>query len=56
MNRTRMNDRSARGRNSSSYAGKGGSRFGAPTPRRSGGPVRSGGSGRRPAAVQGEFA
>ncbi|MBP5865868.1 DEAD/DEAH box helicase [Streptomyces scabiei] len=56
MNRTRTNDRSARTRNSRAYAGKGGSRFGSQAPRRSAGPVRSGGSGRRPATVQGEFA
>jgi superfamily II DNA/RNA helicase len=56
MNRTRMNDRSARTRNGSADAGKGGSRFGSQAPRRSGGPARSGGYGRRPAAVQGEFA
>jgi superfamily II DNA/RNA helicase len=56
MNRTRTNDRSARTRNSGAYAGKGGSRFGSQAPRRSAGPVRSGGSGRRPATVQGEFA
>ncbi|MFF1589004.1 DEAD/DEAH box helicase [Streptomyces sp. NPDC058286] len=56
MNRTRTNDRSGRTRNGSTAAGKGGSRFGSPAPRRSGGPARSGGYGRRPAAVQGEFA
>ncbi|MFZ3566048.1 DEAD/DEAH box helicase [Streptomyces sp. BH097] len=56
MNRTRTNDRSARTRGGNSYAGKGGSRFGSSAPRRSGGPARSGGHGRRPAAVQGEFA
>ncbi|GHI40377.1 DEAD/DEAH box helicase [Streptomyces violascens] len=56
MNRTRMNDRSARSRNGSADAGKGGSRFGSQAPRRSGGPARSGGYGRRPAAAQGEFA
>ncbi|MFF3490362.1 DEAD/DEAH box helicase [Streptomyces sp. NPDC002795] len=57
MNRTRTNDRSARGRSGNAYAGKGGSRSGSSSaPRRSGGPARSGGQGRRPAAVQGEFA
>ncbi|MFZ3561988.1 DEAD/DEAH box helicase [Streptomyces sp. BH055] len=56
MNRTRTNDRSARTRGGNSFAGKGGSRFGSSAPRRSGGPARSGGHGRRPAAVQGEFA
>ncbi|WP_328781788.1 DEAD/DEAH box helicase [Streptomyces canus] len=50
MNRTRTNDRFARTRNGSADSGRGGSRFGSPTPR------RSGGQGRRPAAVQGEFA
>ncbi|MFI6442777.1 DEAD/DEAH box helicase [Streptomyces sp. NPDC050759] len=53
MNRTRTNDRFARTRNGSAdagRAGRGGSRFGSPAPR------RSGGQGRRPAAVQGEFA
>ncbi len=56
MNRTRTNDRFARTRNGSADGAKGGSRYGSPAPRRSGGPVRSGGYGRRPAAVQGEFA
>ncbi|WP_406217619.1 DEAD/DEAH box helicase [Streptomyces canus] len=50
MNRTRTNDRFARNRNGSADSGRGGSRFGSPSPR------RSGGQGRRPAAVQGEFA
>ncbi|MFJ3583590.1 DEAD/DEAH box helicase [Streptomyces sp. NPDC090127] len=45
MNPTRTNARSSRTR-----------RFGASAPIRSGGPSRSGGYGRRPAAVQGEFA
>ncbi|MFG2424874.1 DEAD/DEAH box helicase [Streptomyces sp. NPDC048448] len=49
MNRTRTNDRSPRTRNGSADAGRGGSRFGSPAVR------RSGGYGRRP-AVQGEFA
>ncbi|MET7683381.1 DEAD/DEAH box helicase [Streptomyces sp. NPDC005423] len=53
MNRTRTNDRSARTRNGS--AGDG-SRFGSSAPRRSAGPARTGGYGRRPAPVQGEFA
>ncbi|MFI9645139.1 DEAD/DEAH box helicase [Streptomyces sp. NPDC052040] len=53
MNRTRTNDRSARIRQG---GGKGGSRFGSPAPRRSGGPARSGGYGRGAAPVQGEFA
>ncbi|MET8103032.1 DEAD/DEAH box helicase [Streptomyces sp. NPDC005236] len=56
MNRTRTNDRSPRFRNGSADAGRGGSRFGSPAPRRSGGPARTGSYGRRPAAVQGEFA
>ncbi|WP_328639491.1 DEAD/DEAH box helicase [Streptomyces canus] len=50
MNRTRTNDRFARTRNGSADSGRGGSRSGPPAPR------RSGGQGRRPAAVQGEFA
>lgn len=56
MNRTRTNDRFDRSRHGSADAGKGGSRMGSQAPRRSGGPARSGGHGRRPAAVQGEFA
>ncbi|MER7776602.1 DEAD/DEAH box helicase [Streptomyces sp. NPDC096191] len=56
MNRTRTNDRYARTRNGGADSGKGGSRFGSPAPRRSAGPNRSGGYGRRPAALQGEFA
>ncbi|MFG2487561.1 ATP-dependent helicase, partial [Streptomyces virginiae] len=68
MNRTRTNDRFARTRNSTAGSGKSGGRFGgsAPSrsggpsrsgaPGRSGGPSRSGGYGRRPAALQGEFA
>ncbi|MFI8069149.1 DEAD/DEAH box helicase [Streptomyces sp. NPDC086033] len=56
MNRTRTNDRFARTRNGSADSGRGGGRFGSPAPRRSGGPSRSGGQGRRPAPVQGEFA
>ncbi|MFJ3235316.1 DEAD/DEAH box helicase [Streptomyces sp. NPDC086787] len=56
MNRTRTNDLSARTRQGGADAGKGRSRSGSPAPRRSGGPARSGGYGRRPAPVQGEFA
>ncbi|MCX4869648.1 MULTISPECIES: DEAD/DEAH box helicase [Streptomyces] len=63
MNPTRTNDRSSRTRSRTggpafgSGAGSGrGSRFGSPAPSRSGGPRRSGGHGRRPPAVQGEFA
>ncbi|WP_030191975.1 DEAD/DEAH box helicase [Streptomyces violaceorubidus] len=56
MNRTRTNDRFARARKGSADSNRGGSRFGSPTPHRSAGPSRSGGYGRRPAAVQGEFA
>ncbi|MFF0097442.1 DEAD/DEAH box helicase [Streptomyces canus] len=56
MNRTRTNDRFARTRNGSADSGRSGGRFGSPAPRRSGGPSRSGGQGRRPAAMQGEFA
>ncbi|WP_030993610.1 DEAD/DEAH box helicase [Streptomyces sp. NRRL S-1813] len=47
MNRTHTNDRSARPRNGSADARKGGSRFDSP--------ARSGGYGRRPATVQREF-
>ncbi|MER7569152.1 DEAD/DEAH box helicase [Streptomyces sp. NPDC097941] len=50
MNRTRTNDRFTRTRNGSADSTRGGSRFGSPAPR------RSGGQGRRPAAIQGEFA
>ncbi|WP_448322310.1 DEAD/DEAH box helicase [Streptomyces sp. CO7] len=56
MNRTLTNDRYARTRNGSVESGKGGGRFGSSAPRRSAGPSRSGGYGRRPATVQGEFA
>ncbi|MEU8794886.1 DEAD/DEAH box helicase [Streptomyces sp. NPDC048643] len=56
MNRTRTNDRSPRTRNGSAAAGRAAGRFGSPAPGRSGGPARSGGYSRRPAAVQGEFA
>ncbi|MGC2997014.1 DEAD/DEAH box helicase [Streptomyces sp. G35A] len=56
MNRTRTNDRFARTRSGSAASGKDGNRFGASSPRRSGAPSRSGGYGRRSAALQGEFA
>ncbi|MGI5447316.1 DEAD/DEAH box helicase [Streptomyces sp. CA-243310] len=63
MNPTRTNDRSSRSRGRtgstaySSAAGSGrGSRFGPSSPNRSASPSRSGGHGRRPAALQGEFA
>ncbi|MGW6275784.1 MULTISPECIES: DEAD/DEAH box helicase [unclassified Streptomyces] len=63
MNPSRTNDRSSRARSrigapvSGSDAGSHrGSRFGAPAPRRSGGPSRPGGHGRRHAVAQGEFA
>ncbi|KUO19806.1 DEAD/DEAH box helicase [Streptomyces dysideae] len=56
MNRTRTNDRFARARNGSAASGRGGGRFGSSAASRSGGPSRSGGYGRRPAAIQGEFA
>ncbi|MEU4355820.1 DEAD/DEAH box helicase, partial [Streptomyces virginiae] len=62
MNRTRTNDRSSRTRSRTGGPAFGatagserGSRFGSSSPR-SGSPSRSGGYGRRPAAVQGEFA
>ncbi|WP_330458374.1 DEAD/DEAH box helicase [Streptomyces sp. NBC_00820] len=56
MNRTRTNDRFARTRNGSAAPGKNGNRFGSSPPSRSGGPIRSNGHSRRPAALQGEFA
>ncbi|MFC5905351.1 DEAD/DEAH box helicase, partial [Streptomyces zhihengii] len=62
MNRTRTNGRSSRTRSrtgSPAFGADGSqrrSRFGSSTPSRSAGPSRSGGYGRRPAAVQGEFA
>ncbi|MFD3683181.1 ATP-dependent helicase, partial [Streptomyces sp. NPDC058613] len=64
MNPTRTNERSSRtrSRTSGSAFGTGGagsargSRFGSSAQSRSGAPSRSGGYGRRPAAVQGEFA
>ncbi|MFF8101575.1 ATP-dependent helicase, partial [Streptomyces sp. NPDC016640] len=55
MNRTYTNDRPARSRDGRADAGRGGG-YGSQAPRRTGGPVRSGGYGRRPAAMQGEFA
>ncbi|MFD3536637.1 DEAD/DEAH box helicase [Streptomyces sp. NPDC058664] len=67
MNPTRTNSRSSRTRRSGGHAydssgsgstagtGRAG-RFGGSAPKRSAGPNRSGGHGRRPAAVQGEFA
>ncbi|EST21942.1 DEAD/DEAH box helicase [Streptomycetaceae bacterium MP113-05] len=55
MNRTRTNDRFSRTRVGSAAGSGKGSRFRSGTPRRSGGPSGSGRSGRRPAAVQGEF-
>ncbi|MEU1088717.1 DEAD/DEAH box helicase [Streptomyces sp. NPDC005892] len=62
MNPTRTNSRStSRSRTDSLASGsdagsRRGARFGSSTPSRSGGPSRSSGQGRRPAAVQGEFA
>ncbi|MEU5148319.1 DEAD/DEAH box helicase [Streptomyces yangpuensis] len=63
MNRTRTNGRSSRTLNRARVpvfgTGSGperGSRFGSSAPSRTGVPSRSGGYGRRPAAVQGEFA
>jgi superfamily II DNA/RNA helicase len=61
MNPTRTNNRSSRSRTGGPAFGSGAgagrsSRFGSPAPSRSGNPRRSGGHGRRPAAVQGEFA
>ncbi|MEU9013914.1 DEAD/DEAH box helicase [Streptomyces sp. NPDC048479] len=62
MNPTRTNGRSSRPRRTEDPAfGSGagsrrGARFSSPARTRSGGPGRSGGHGRRPAAVQGEFA
>ncbi|WP_261398793.1 hypothetical protein [Streptomyces misionensis] len=55
MNRTRTNDRFTRTRNGGVESGRGDSRFGS-SARSSGGPGRSGDYGRRPAAVQKEFA
>ncbi|MEU7425143.1 DEAD/DEAH box helicase [Streptomyces sp. NPDC040750] len=62
MNSARTNDRSSRrsrGAGPAFGAGSGSrrdGRFGSSAPSRSAGPSRSGGYGRRPAAVQGEFA
>ncbi|WP_326588929.1 DEAD/DEAH box helicase [Streptomyces sp. NBC_01294] len=63
MNRTRTNDRSSRTRTrtggptfGAAAGSERGNRFVSSTPSRSGGSSRSGGYGRRPAAVQGEFA
>jgi superfamily II DNA/RNA helicase len=64
MNPARRNERSSRTRSRTGGPtfgtdGSGsprGGRFGSSTPSRSGSPSRSGGRGRRPAAVQGEFA
>ncbi|WCD91255.1 ATP-dependent RNA helicase RhlE (plasmid) [Streptomyces xanthophaeus] len=65
MNRTRTNDRSSRTRTRTRTGGPAsgtatgserGNRFGSSAPSRSAGPSRSGGYGRRPASVQGEFA
>ncbi|MFF8942795.1 DEAD/DEAH box helicase [Streptomyces sp. NPDC014864] len=56
MNRTYTNDRPARTRDHRANGGRGGSGYGSQAPRRTGGLVLSGGYGRRPAAVQGEFA
>ncbi|MEV5160810.1 MULTISPECIES: DEAD/DEAH box helicase [unclassified Streptomyces] len=56
MNPTRTNNRSSRARSRTADSGRGGSRFTSTSPARSGGSGRSGGHGRRPAAVQGEFA
>ncbi|SCK46091.1 DEAD/DEAH box helicase [Streptomyces sp. WMMB 322] len=59
MNPARTNNRSSRRRTGGPAAGAGsgrGGRFAPKTPNRSGGPRRPDGRGRRPAAVQGEFA
>ncbi|MFF0077334.1 DEAD/DEAH box helicase [Streptomyces sp. NPDC005494] len=62
MNPTRSNDRSSRARSRTADSGRGGSRFNSTAATRSAAParpgrsVRSGGSGRRLAVVQGEFA
>jgi superfamily II DNA/RNA helicase len=57
MNRTRTNDRYSRTRTEGAGAKRsGGSRFGAPSSGRSGGPSRSKGYGRQSASPQGEFA
>ncbi|WP_344527612.1 DEAD/DEAH box helicase [Streptomyces albiaxialis] len=62
MNPTRTNRRSSRARRTGGHAfdpsagSKRGGRFASPAPSRPGRPSRSAGQGRRPAAVQGEFA
>ncbi|URN12258.1 hypothetical protein LUW77_12920 [Streptomyces radiopugnans] len=56
MNRTHTNDRFARVRSGGAAPRRDGGRFGSSAPGRSGGPVRSNGYGRRPVALQGEFA
>ncbi len=56
MNHTYTNECPDRTRNGSADSGRGASRFGSQAPRRSGGPARSGGYGRRSDAVQGVFA
>ncbi|MGW7175649.1 DEAD/DEAH box helicase [Streptomyces xanthophaeus] len=65
MNRTRTNDRSSRTRTRTGTSGPAsgaatgserGNRSGSSAPSRSASPSRSGGHGRRPAAIQGEFA
>jgi superfamily II DNA/RNA helicase len=53
---TRTHDRYSPTRTGGSANPGRGGRFGSPTPGRSGAPSRSGGYGRRPAALQGEFA
>lgn len=62
MNPTRTSNRSSRARSRAADSARGGSRFSSTASTRSAAPARSGGSGRpashgrRPAAVQGEFA
>ncbi|MEV0262336.1 DEAD/DEAH box helicase [Streptomyces sp. NPDC050617] len=61
MNPARTKNRSSRSRtggpaNGSGAGSRQGNRVGSPAPRRSGGPNRQGGQGRRPAAASGEFA
>lgn len=51
MNRTYTNDRPAHTGDGRAGAGRGGSGNGSQAPRRTGAPVRSGGYGRRPAAI-----
>ncbi|MCZ7414791.1 MULTISPECIES: DEAD/DEAH box helicase [unclassified Streptomyces] len=55
MNRTRTDNRSARGRKGAA-GGKNGNRFRSSAPSRSGGPARSKGHGRGPGTAQGDFA